>query len=128
MNEMIRNKPNNIVMASLAQQIGGLKCPSLSTSHLSRKVITYNNTCMYSSKMVAAAAAVAITSNAQTRERLKLKEMFLDAYQRCHSDPMDGVSFTLDDFLAAIDIYDFDSEIGSKVTSLFISQLLDTFI
>ncbi|KAL8100457.1 hypothetical protein AgCh_032644 [Apium graveolens] len=104
-------------MASLAQQIGGLKCPSLSTSNLFRKVITYNNTCKHSSRMVVtAAAAVAITSNAQTRERLKLKEMFLDAYQRCHSDPMDGVSFTLDDFLAAIDFYDFGSEIGSKVT------------
>ncbi|WOG83459.1 hypothetical protein DCAR_0102634 [Daucus carota subsp. sativus] len=111
-------------MASLAHQIGGLKNPSLHTSRLSRKVkvMTHNNACKYSSRtLVVAAAAVAITSNAQTRERLKLKEMFLNAYQRCHSHPMDGVPFTLDDFLAAIELYDFSSEIGTKVTGTVFS-------
>ena len=68
---------------------------------------------------------MAITSNAQTRERLKLKEVFLNAYQRCHSHPMDGVSFTLDDFLAAIELYDFSFEISTKVTPFFLSQLLE---
>lgn len=60
------------------------------------------------------AAAVAIT-NAQTRERMKLKEMFEDAYERCRTTPMEGVSFTIDDFNDALDKYDFNSEIGTKV-------------
>lgn len=64
------------------------------------------------------AAAVAIT-NAQTRERMKLKEMFEDAYERCRTTPMEGVSFTVDDFNTALDKYDFNSEIGTKVLIFF---------
>lgn len=54
-------------------------------------------------------------SNAQTREREKLKELFEDAYERCRTAPVEGVAFTIDDFHSALDKYDFDSEVGTKV-------------
>ncbi|KAL1334986.1 hypothetical protein HN51_063935 [Arachis hypogaea] len=54
-------------------------------------------------------------SNAQSKERLKLKELFNEAYDRCRNAPMEGVSFTLEDFTAALDKYDFDAEVGTKV-------------
>lgn len=59
-------------------------------------------------------AAVAV-SNAQTRERMKLKEMFEEAYERCRTSPYEGVAFTVDDFHSAIEKYDYNSEIGTKV-------------
>ncbi|XP_020244055.1 30S ribosomal protein S1, chloroplastic-like isoform X3 [Asparagus officinalis] len=60
------------------------------------------------------AAAVAI-NNAQTRERLKLKDLFREARERCVRDPMDGVEFTLDEFHRALDDRDFGIEVGCKV-------------
>ncbi|KAE9609988.1 putative nucleic acid-binding protein [Lupinus albus] len=54
-------------------------------------------------------------SNAQTQERLKLKQLFREANQRCLNDPMDGVSFTLQDFTQALDHYHFHSQLGNKV-------------
>lgn len=59
-------------------------------------------------------SAVAV-NNAETRERLKLKQLFQEAYERCLTSPMEGVPFTLQDFLNALDKYDFNSEIGTKV-------------
>lgn len=44
-----------------------------------------------------------------------LKEMFEEAYERCRTAPMEGLSFRVEDFHAALDKYDFDSEIGTKV-------------
>ena len=61
-------------------------------------------------------AAVGI-SNAETRERETLQEMFNDAYERCRTNPMDGVAFNIQDFHTAIQKYDFNSEIGTKVSS-----------
>lgn len=49
---------------------------------------------------------------------MKLKEMFEEAYERCRNAPMEGVSFTVDDFNDALDKYDFTSEIGSRVRIL----------
>lgn len=111
----------------MAQQFGGLKCPPVSTTRLSKKPTDFNG-CFYNfncerpknkepNGVVVAAArigSVAIT-NAQLKERLKLKEMFEDAYERCRTTPMEGVGFTIEDFLSALDKYDFNSEIGSKV-------------
>ncbi|WVZ10340.1 hypothetical protein V8G54_014870 [Vigna mungo] len=37
---------------------------------------------------------------------------------------MEGVSFTLEDFTAALDKYDFDSEVGSKVTLAFLLLII----
>lgn len=116
-------------MASLAQQFGGLKCPPLSTTRLSKKSTDFNG-CFHNfnctkpknqhpSGVVVAAAtvgSVAIT-NTQLRERLKLKEMFEDAYERCRTTPLEGVAFNLEDFQSAIGKYDFSSEIGSKASS-----------
>ncbi|KAH6808573.1 ribosomal protein S1 [Perilla frutescens var. frutescens] len=104
-------------MASLAQQIGGLKCPPFSTAMNSKSLFNSKNhhcSALPRKRSVISAAAVAIT-NAQTRERMKLKEMFEDAYDRCRTAPMEGVSFTVDDFNAALEKYDFNSEIGTKV-------------
>ncbi|KAL9672054.1 hypothetical protein QQ045_028302 [Rhodiola kirilowii] len=56
-----------------------------------------------------------ISANMQTKERLKLKEMFDEAYERCRTAPMEGVAFTVEDFHTAIEKYDFNSEIGTKV-------------
>ncbi|XP_042488583.1 30S ribosomal protein S1, chloroplastic [Macadamia integrifolia] len=97
-------------MASLAQQFAGLRCPPLSSSRLSKPFSPNPQKTAFSPIV----SAVAI-SNAQTRERQKLKEMFEEAYERCRTAPMEGVSFTFEDFDAALEKYDFDSEIGTKV-------------
>ncbi|KAF8401266.1 hypothetical protein HHK36_012199 [Tetracentron sinense] len=97
-------------MASLAQQFAGLRCPPLSSSHLS-KPFSHKPQKVSSFPIVAAS----VISNAQTKERQKLKEMFEDAYERCRTAPMEGLSFTVEDFHSALDKYDFNSEIGTKV-------------
>ncbi|XP_042518726.1 30S ribosomal protein S1, chloroplastic-like [Macadamia integrifolia] len=97
-------------MASLAQQFVGLRCPSLSSSSLSKPFSSRLQKTSFSPIV----SAVAI-SNSQTRERQRLKEIFEEAYDRCRTAPMEGVSFTVEDFHAALDKYDFDSEIGTKV-------------
>ncbi|XP_043724370.1 30S ribosomal protein S1, chloroplastic [Telopea speciosissima] len=97
-------------MASSVQQFAGLRCPSLSSSHLSKPFSPKPQKTAFSPIV----SAVAI-SNAQTRERQKLKEMFEEAYERCRTAPMQGVSFTFEDFDAALEKYDFNSEIGTKV-------------
>lgn len=61
-----------------------------------------------------------------TRDRFKLKETFEDAADRCLHVPMEGVSFTLQDFLAALEKYDFDSQLGSKVFFFFFFRFLFT--
>lgn len=116
-------------MASLAQQFGGLKCPPLSTTRLSKKctdfngyIYNFNSTKpkhqLTNGVVVAAATvgSVAIT-NTRIRERLKLKEMFEDAYERCRTAPLEAVAFNLEDFQSAIGKHDFNSEIGSKASS-----------
>ncbi|KAK4380153.1 hypothetical protein RND71_002015 [Anisodus tanguticus] len=99
-------------MASLTQQLVGLKCPPVSTTRLQSKKLLVNH---QQKPRIVVAQAAAVVANAQTRERLKLKEMFEDAYDRCRTTPMDGVAFTIDDFHSALEKYDFDSEVGTKV-------------
>ncbi|EOA12246.1 hypothetical protein CARUB_v10012686mg [Capsella rubella] len=103
-------------MASLAQQFTGLRCSPLSSSssRLSRRAaknFPQNKSASVSPTIVAAVAM----SSGQTKERLELKKMFEDAYERCRNAPMEGVAFTVDDFAAAIEQYDFNSEIGTRV-------------
>lgn len=99
-------------MASLAQQVAGLRCAPVSNTRLSKPFSPKQN---QRRNLVPVVAAVAI-SNAQTKERIKLKEMFEQAYERCRTAPMEGLSFTVEDFHSALDKYDFNSEIGTKVT------------
>lgn len=101
-------------MASLAQQIGGLRCPPLSTSRVSNNSTRQNQKKPNSLRVV---SAVTI-SNAQTKERERLKDMFEEAYERCRTTPMSGVPFTIEDFHSALDKYDFNSEIGTKVKGM----------
>ncbi|KAL0414859.1 UNVERIFIED_CONTAM: 30S ribosomal protein S1, chloroplastic [Sesamum radiatum] len=103
-------------MASFAQQLGGLKCPPLNDNKFSTSKKNQNHfpTSLPKKTSVISAAAVAV-ANAQTRERMKLKEMFEEAYERCRTAPMEGVAFTVEDFYAALDKYDFNSELGTKV-------------
>ncbi|KAK8585903.1 hypothetical protein V6N13_050873 [Hibiscus sabdariffa] len=98
-------------MASLAQQFTGLRCSPLSSSCFSVKPKQTHKVGAFASPIV---SAVAI-SNAQTKDRLELKKMFEDAYERCRTAPMEGVSFTIEDFQNALEKYDFDSELGTKV-------------
>ncbi|XAR56959.1 hypothetical protein NMG60_11024937 [Bertholletia excelsa] len=100
-------------MASLAQQVGGLRCPPISTTRLS-KVYRSSTRQTQMPNRLRIISAVAI-SNSQTKEREKLKEMFEEAYDRCRTAPMEGVSFTIEDFHEALDKYDFNSELGTKV-------------
>ena len=109
-------------MASLTQQFVGLKCPPMSTTRLVNPSNYHHHQSKQKPRIVIQAAAV--IANAQTRERLKLKEMFEDAYERCRTTPMEGVAFTVDDFHSALEKYDFDSEVGTKVSS-YISILLN---
>ncbi|KAF2312705.1 hypothetical protein GH714_039703 [Hevea brasiliensis] len=97
-------------MASLAQQFTGLRCPPLSTSRLSNRASLLSSPKFRKSSSVVSAVAI---SNAQTKERENLKQLFEEAYERCRTAPMEGVAFTLEDFHSALDKYDFDSEIGT---------------
>lgn len=106
-------------MASLAQQFtGGLRCAPVSSSRLSKPFSSpkQSNT-QKSTNYVPIVSAVAV-SNAQTKERLKLKELFEEAYERCRTAPMEGVSFCADDFHSALEKYDYNSEIGTKVKGI----------
>nr|XP_043639988.1 30S ribosomal protein S1, chloroplastic [Erigeron canadensis] len=106
-------------MASLAQQIGGLRCPSLSTTHLSRKPTSFlTSQSVKRNHHQTIIKAASVISNAQTREREKLKELFEEAYERCRTAPYEGVAFTLEDFHSAIEKFDYNSEIGSKVKGI----------
>ncbi|KAL8105503.1 small ribosomal subunit protein bS1c-like [Apium graveolens] len=103
-------------MSALAHQIGyALKCPSLSSTNLSRKTNNlYKKSRPYIVKAAVTAPGVSVPTP-QTKERAKLKEMFEDAYERCRTNPLEGVSFNVQDFHLAIQQYDFNSEIGTKV-------------
>ncbi|KAG5573960.1 hypothetical protein H5410_063726 [Solanum commersonii] len=103
-------------MGSLAHQFVGLKCSPISTRRIvqSNKNIV-NPIIIHTKKNVVSRAGAVATTNAQTRERIKLKEMFEEAYERCRTAPMEGVAFTVEDFHSALEKYDFDSEIGTKV-------------
>ncbi|KAH0704973.1 hypothetical protein KY290_009689 [Solanum tuberosum] len=103
-------------MGSLAHQFVGLKCSPISTTRIvqSNKNLVNPIIIHTKQKIVSRTGAVA-TTNAQTRERIKLKEMFEEAYERCRTAPMEGVAFTVEDFHSALEKYDFDSEIGTKV-------------
>ncbi|CAA0829434.1 ribosomal protein S1 [Striga hermonthica] len=96
-------------MAALAQQIGGFRCPPISTVERRR----YSNV-LPKRRSVISAAAVAI-ANAETRERMNLKKMFEEASERCRMVPVEDVAFTVEDFQTAVDTYDFESEVGAKV-------------
>jgi small subunit ribosomal protein S1 len=101
-------------MASLAQQFTGLRCPPLSSSRLSKPFFSSKQTQKATVQPPIVSAAVAI-SNAQTKDRAKLKQLFEEAYERCRIDPTEGVSFTLETFHDALEKYDFNSELGTKV-------------
>ncbi|KAL1806766.1 hypothetical protein ACET3Z_029834 [Daucus carota] len=106
-------------MAALPHQIGsGLKSPSLWPAHLSKKAFYKKSSSSQRPCIVKAAVTAPGVSvpTPQTRERARLKEMFEDAYERCRTNPMEGVAFNLEDFDMAIQEYDFNSEIGTKVT------------
>lgn len=110
-------------MASLAQQFTGIRCPPLSTSRLVTKnggaappPLLSASTSKPKRKASFIVAAVAV-SNAETKERQQLKKLFEEAYERCRTAPMEGVSFTMEEFNAGLDKYDFNSEIGTKVGS-----------
>ncbi|GLT72941.1 hypothetical protein SLA2020_448350 [Shorea laevis] len=85
-------------MASLAQQFTGLRCPPLSSSRLSKPLFTSKQ-----------------THKGTTKDRAKLKQLFEEAYERCRTAPTEGVAFTLETFHTALEKYDFNSELGTKV-------------
>ncbi|KAI4344740.1 hypothetical protein L6164_011931 [Bauhinia variegata] len=102
-------------MASLAQQFTGLRCPPLSSSGLSKgKPFPSKQMQNHKRTVIPVVASIAI-STAQDKERLKLKELFEEAHDRCRTAPMEGVAFTVEDFNSALEKYDFDSEIGTTV-------------
>ncbi|KAG4990374.1 hypothetical protein AAZX31_09G031400 [Glycine max] len=65
-------------------------------------------------RMVPVVCSIAI-ENAKNKERAKLKKLFDEAYERCRTAPTEGVSFTLQQFTDALDKYDFNAEMGTKV-------------
>lgn len=111
-------------MSSLTHQLCGLlRCSPLPSTRLSIsnwKRFSPNQTRKSKAlPVVSAAASPTPISNSQTKDRLQLKQLFKEAYERCFSTPLDGVSFSLDDFHAALANYDFVSELGTKVNSTF---------
>ncbi|KAF6175479.1 hypothetical protein GIB67_021969 [Kingdonia uniflora] len=99
-------------MASLAQQFSGLRCPPL--SRFSKKPFSSPSKPHKPNFSPIVSASVAI-SNAQTKERQRMKDMFEEAYERCRNTPVEGVGFSVEDFHSAIEKYDFNSEIGTRV-------------
>ncbi|KAL8160303.1 hypothetical protein V2J09_001840 [Rumex salicifolius] len=116
-------------MACLAQQFVGLRrCPSISTPQLSKTFSAKHGVANCKPRKFQIVAATPI-SNAQTRERQKLKDMFDEAYERCRTTPMEGVSFTVEDFHSAIEKYDFNSEMGTKVKgTVFLTDANGAFV
>uniref|UniRef100_A0A7N0UBQ2 Small ribosomal subunit protein bS1c n=1 Tax=Kalanchoe fedtschenkoi TaxID=63787 RepID=A0A7N0UBQ2_KALFE len=115
-------------MASIAQQFSGLRCSPVSSTRLSKPAAA---TALAAPRRNHAPAIVCgtISPNMQTKERLKLKEMFEEAYERCRTAPMEGVSFTIEDFHAAIEKYDFNSEVGTKVKgTVFSTDMNGAFV
>ncbi|KAI4335033.1 hypothetical protein L6164_013719 [Bauhinia variegata] len=102
-------------MASLAQQFTGLRCSPLSSSRLSKSEPFSSKQLQTQKRSVLPIVASVAISNARTKDRFKLKELFEEAQERCHTTPMEGVSFTLEAFHTALEKYDFESEIGTKV-------------
>lgn len=111
-------------MSSSAHQPCGLNSrysyPPLSSSRFSASSWNWNRFSPNQRPKVlplvsAAASSPSPISNAQTKGRLKLKQLFKEAYERCCTAPMDGISFTLEDFHAALANYDFVTELGTKV-------------
>ncbi|KAK6146253.1 hypothetical protein DH2020_020122 [Rehmannia glutinosa] len=100
-------------MASLAQKFGGHLISTTENKFSNSK--NHHYTLLPKKRSVISAASAVALTNAQTRERMKLKEVFEEAYENCRTAPMEGVAFTIDDFHAALDNYDFNSEIGTKV-------------
>ncbi|KAF5737092.1 30S ribosomal protein S1 chloroplastic [Tripterygium wilfordii] len=119
-------------MASLAQQwTGGLRCAPVLSTRISRKKSYLYPMKQFQNRggvIVSSAGGVAI-GNAETRERLKLKELFQEASERCRNAPMEGVSFTLEEFQSALDQYNFDSEIGTKIKgTVFLTDANGAFV
>ncbi|XP_072983243.1 small ribosomal subunit protein bS1c-like [Typha latifolia] len=102
-------------MASLAHHFSGLRCPPLSSSPLCKPTASSKPSNRVSTTVVAAVVAGTYALTPAQRERQKLKELFEEAYDRCRTAPMEAVSFTVEDFHATLDKYDFNSEIGTKV-------------
>lgn len=121
-------------MAALASQFSGLRCSPISSSTLSRPGSAtglalawpaIGSSLARGGEIVSAArigAPLALTP--VQKEREALKKLFEEAYDRARIAPLEGVAFTLEDFHAAIEKYDFDSEIGSKVILTFFHVLL----
>ncbi|KAG5555350.1 hypothetical protein RHGRI_012777 [Rhododendron griersonianum] len=99
-------------MASLAQQLGGgLRCPPISTTRLSNRQKTQTP-----NWVVRAVASPSVgISNAETRERQKLKQLFQEAYERCRKSPLEGVPFTVEDFSSRLENFDVFPEVGAMV-------------
>lgn len=107
-------------MASMAQQLTSTKWtpllwkPTTTQTHKQRRP--------------GIVCSIALTS-ANNKERVKLKELFDTAYERCRTAPMQGVPFTLDQFTEAIENYDFESEIGTKVMgTVFATDTIGAFV
>ncbi|XP_038885297.1 30S ribosomal protein S1, chloroplastic-like [Benincasa hispida] len=102
----------------MAQQCTGLRCePRFSISSCLSKPLRpshMQNMVVRSFPVVAAVISGPIPTP-QTTERFKLKQTFNDAADRCRNAPMEGVSFTLQDFLASLEKYYFDPQLGAKV-------------
>ncbi|KAG6597584.1 30S ribosomal protein S1, chloroplastic-like [Cucurbita moschata] len=102
-------------MASMAQQFNGLRCAPLSSSRLSKPFSSRHLQNRARSLPVQAAVITSPIPSPQVKERFKLKEIFEEAYERCRNAPVEGISFTVEDFHSAIEKYDFNSEVGTKV-------------
>lgn len=108
-------------MAALLNQFCGLRCPPASSSPLSKPAPSLS---LSTGKKVSTVVSAYYALTSEQKERQKLKEVFEEAYERCRTAPMEGVAFTVEDFTAALDKYDFDSEIGTKVRAFCPSSFL----
>lgn len=116
-------------MAALTSQFSGLRCGPLSSSPLSRPSSATGMASVWRAVGASPASGGEIVCAARIgaplaltpaqKEREALKKLFEEASDRARIAPMEGVAFTLEDFHAAIEKYDFDSEIGSKVMFSF---------
>lgn len=98
-----------MAMASVAQQLTGVKWTPLRWKPtLAQK--------QRRSGVLPIVCSIAISS-ANNKERIHMKQLFEDAYERCRTAPMEGVSFTVDQFSEILGDYDYETEVGTKASS-----------
>ncbi|XXG80439.1 hypothetical protein AAC387_Pa09g1303 [Persea americana] len=99
-------------MASQSLQFSGLRCPPLASSPIFKPVFPKPRSSVSFSTIILSAIPF---NSREIKERKRLAKLFEEARDRCLTEPMKGVPFTLEDFHEALSKYDYDFSVNDKV-------------